>query len=822
MPAKGRRERFGTGLLLFACAYPGRKFFRNQMKSFFSFLFSVVLCATAISQQRISITIINESTKKPVEAATLSFATGSSYIANGGGEIVLPAGAVQPGTLVTISATGYQTKQQTISPATSTITISLTPLSAILQPVEVNAVRAGERTPFAKTNLNRAYIEKNNLGQDIPFLLNQVVPNVVINSDAGNGVGYTGIRIRGTDATRINMTINGIPYNDAESQGTYFVDLPDFASSVSSVQVQRGVGTSSNGAGAFGASMNFSTNEYRPDAYIDLNNSYGSFKTWKNTLRFGSGLLGNHFTVEGRFSNISSDGYIDRAKTRMQSGYGSVAYWGKKTSLRLNVMSGKEKTYQAWNGVPADSLKTHRTYNSVGTEKPGTPYADETDNYWQNHYQLFFNQQLGATWSFNTAVFLTTGKGYYEQYKADRTLSEYGIAPFYNLTDTVLRTDVVRRLWLNNDFFGQIFSFQQKGARHQFTLGGGANRYTGDHYGEIIWTKARPLTYNKYYNNFANKTDVNVYAKWQQQVGKFIDLFGDLQYRYVHYNVGGSRSNPDLKVDTNYHFINPKVGISYRKGNWSGFASYALAKKEPNRTDFEGALATITPKPEQLHDFELNVRRSNIVTGLTVGLTGYYMLYKNQLVLNGQINDVGEYTRVNIPNSYRAGVEAEAAYQSRYWNAAYSLSLSRNKVKNFTEYADDYDNGGQKTIDRGTADIAFSPAIVQNLTVNVLPVKSLELTWLGKHVGRQNLDNTGDKSRSLNPFVVNDVRASYILRKFFAKEVRFVFQVNNVFNRLYEPNGYTYSYISGGKYAYENYYFPMASVNFLAAINISF
>ena len=792
-----------------------------MMKHFSLFFLSVMMCAAVVAQQRISISILNEATKKPVEAATLSFTGGSSYVANSNGEVLLPASAIRTASLVMVTATGYQPKQETLSAGSASISIYLTPLAAVLQPVAVNAVRAGERSPFAKTDLNKAYIEKNNLGQDILFLLNQIVPNVVVNSDAGNGVGYTGIRIRGTDATRINMTINGIPYNDAESQGTYFVDLPDFASSVNSIQVQRGVGTSSNGAGAFGASMNFSTNEYRPDAYIDFNNSYGSFTTWKNTLRFGSGLLGKHFTIEGRASNVSSNGYIDRAITRMQSAYGSMAYWGKKTSLRFNIMAGKEKTYQAWDGVPADSLKTHRTYNDVGTEKPGTPYANETDNYWQNHYQLFFNQQLGSTWSFNTALFITKGNGYYEQYKANRKLSDYGIAPFYNYGTAILRTDLVRRLWLDNSFFGQIFSFQQKTAKHQFTLGGGANRYLGDHYGELIWTQARPLTYNKYYNYFANKTDVNVYAKWQQSVGRRFDLFGDVQYRFVHYNIDGSRSNPGLKVDTNYHFINPKAGVSYHSGNWSSFASYALATKEPNRSDFEGALATVTPKPEQLHDFEVNIRRSNVLTGLTVGLTGYYMLYKNQLVLNGQINDVGEYTRINIPNSYRAGVELEAAYQSRFWNASYSLGLSRNKVKNFTEYADDYDNGGQKTIDRGNANIAFSPSIVQNLTVNVLPIRNGELTWMGKHVGRQNLDNTGDKGRSLNPFVVNDVRASYTLRKVYAKEIRFVFQVNNVFNHLYEPNGYTYSYISGGKYAYENYYFPMAGINFLAAINIS-
>jgi iron complex outermembrane recepter protein len=794
------------------------------MKSIFSLLILCVCALAAFSQQRVVITILNDSTKRPVEAASVAFAGAGSFTANPEGQLVLPAATLSKITSVTVTATGYQPSVQTLLPATTSISIYLKPLAAVLQPVEVNAVRAGERSPFAKTNLNRAYMEKNNLGQDLPFLLNQT-PSVVVNSDAGNGVGYTGIRIRGTDATRINTTINGLPYNDAESQGTYFVDLPDFASSVSSVQIQRGVGTSSNGAGAFGASINFSTNDYRPDAYVDLNNSYGSFNTWKNTVRAGSGLLGKHFTIEGRLSNLTSDGYIDRATSNLQSAYGSIAYWGKKTSLRFNVIVGKEKTYQAWNGVPQDSLKTHRTYNSVGTERPGSPYENETDNYWQKHFQLFWNQQLGRTWSFNTALFLTPGKGYYEQYKAGETLSDYGIAPFVHGTDTVASTDLTRRLWLKNYFFGQIFSFQQKGAKHQFTLGGGANRYLGDHFGEVIWTQAQPGFYNKYYSNFANKSDVNVYAKWQQQVGRHLDLFADVQYRYVHYRINGFDANPGLIIDNDYHFINPKGGVSYRSGNWSGFASYALANKEPNRNDFEAGAAQ-QPKYEQLHDFELNIRRSNIVTGLTLGATGYYMLYRNQLVQNGRINDVGAYTRINIPKSYRAGVEVEANYQSRIWNAYYSLGLSQNKVKNFTEYVDVYDDNfnwtGQQPIARGNTTIAFSPSVVQNLTVNVLPVKDLELSWLGKQVGRQYLDNTGDVARRLDAYLVNDVRVAYNLHFRWAKNIRLVFQVNNVFNEQYEPNGYTFSYLYGGQYTYENYYFPMAGTNFLAAVNISF
>ncbi len=798
--------------------YPGRKF-SEIMKRLFSFLFFVGFSLPVFAQQRMTIFILNEVSKAPVEAATIAFAGGSSFTANANGMVLLQANSIKTSTAVTVTATGYQARTQNIAPGKNEVTIYLLPMADILQPVEVNAIRAGERSPFAKTNLSKAFIEKNNFGQDLPFLLNQT-PNVVINSDAGNGVGYTGIRIRGTDATRINTTINGLPYNDAESQGTFFVDLPDFASSVSSIQVQRGVGTSSNGAGAFGASVNFSTNEYKPVPYLNLNNSYGSFNTWKNTLRFGSGLIGKYFTIDTRVSNITSDGYIERAKTSLQSGYVSAAYQNKKTSFRLNVLLGKEKTYQAWDGVPQSLLPVNRRYNGIGTEKSGTPYENETDNYWQNHFQLFFTRQLNAGWDINTALFYTPGHGYYEQYRANEKLSDYGINPFIIGTDTTTRTDLVRRRWLDTDFFGQVFSIQQKTAKHQFTLGGGWNRHLGDHFGEVIWTKQRPLTYNRYYANFANKTDVNVYAKWQQQLNSHLDIFMDLQYRYVHYAIGGFDKNPTLYIKNNYQFVNPKAGISYRKGNWSGFASYAVANKEPNRDDFEADLLK-QPKPEQLHDIELNARRSNIIPGLTLGATGYYMLYRNQLVLTGQINDVGAYERTNIPHSYRLGVEVEAAYQSKFWNAAYSISLSRNKIKNFTEYVNDYDNGGLQTISRGNPDIAFSPFLVQNIMVNILPVKNAEFTIMGKQVSRQYLDNTGDKARSLHHFLVNDARVSYLVKSGWLKEMRIALQVNNLFDVKYEPNGYTFSYIYNKQYTYENFYFPMAGRNFMVMLNIS-
>src|SRR4030095_9896331 len=456
----------------------------------------------------------------------------------------------------------------------------------LLEPVEVRAIRAGENTPFTKTNISRKEIEKLNLGQDLPFILNQT-PSVVVNSDAGNGVGYTGIRIRGSDASRINVTLNGVPFNDAESQGTFFVDLPDFSSSVGSIQVQRGVGTSSNGAGAFGASVNISTNEVNLKPYAEFNNSYGSFNTWKNTIKVGSGLVGDHFTLDLRLSKISSDGYIDRASSDLRSFYFSTAYLGKKNSLRFNMFSGKEKTYQAWYGVSEADLKTNRTINYAGMERPGEPYDNETDNYRQDHYQLFFNHQFNKRLSFNTAFFLTNGNGYYEQYKADQDFADYGLPDKIEGNDTITSTDLIRQLWLDNHYYGQILSLQYRNDKDQFTIGGGWTRYEGNHFGEIVWSQVGVPYKYRWYDHDALKTDVNVYAKYQRQLNPYLSMFADLQYRNVKYHIDGFRDNPDLTIDQNWNFSNPKARISCNRNGYQCYAAYSLGQKEPNRDDFE-------------------------------------------------------------------------------------------------------------------------------------------------------------------------------------------------------------------------------------------
>lgn len=687
----------------------------------------------------------------------------------------------------------------------------------LMSPVEVRAVRASETAPVTKTNIGKKEISKMNTGADIPFLLNQT-PSVVVNSDAGNGVGYTGIRIRGTDATRINVTLNGIPYNDAENQGTFFVDLPDFSSSVNSIQLQRGVGTSSNGAGAFGASINFSTNEVNKDAYAELNNSYGSFNTWKNTIKAGTGLI-NKFTADIRLSRISSDGFIDRATSDLKSLYFTIAYAGKKNSLRLNIFTGKEKTYQAWYGISeADLQAGRRTVNYAGTEKPGEPYDNETDNYTQTHYQLFFDQQLGKRFHFNTAIFLTKGKGYYEQYKADEDFAKYGLPYPVNGTDTTFTSDFIRQLWLDNDFYGNIFSLQYKNDKTQATLGGGYTRYNGNHFGEVTWSSKTNIAPHRWYDLDARKTDFNLYLKQQTKLAAYWNLYYDLQFRQVNYSIDGFRDNPGLFIKNHFSFFNPKAGISYKKQTWNAYLSFSVAGKEPNRDDFEAATHQ-QPKAEKLYDTELGIGQNK--NKYNWSATFYYMNYKDQLVLTGKINDVGAYTRTNIPRSYRTGIELQAGINPNQWfNASANLAISRNKVSDFTEYIDDYDNGGQKINKYNSADIAYSPTVVGGASLNFLPVQSFEVSLLGKYVSKQYLDNTENESRKLNSFFVNDLRAVYIFKKKKLKELNIIAQLNNLFNVKYEPNGYTYSYIYGGSTTTENYYFPMAGLNFILGANV--
>ena len=784
------------------------------MKKTLFTLISLAFVLPVIAQLQFNGRILEQNVASPISKATVK--AGKAFLVTDENGMV--RFRANPGDSIEISAIGFKTITRVLTTSTM-LEIFLEKEFSLMQPVEINAVRASSLSPFTQTTLSARAIEKANLGQDLPFLLNQT-PSVVVNADAGNGIGYTGIRIRGSDATRINMTINGIPYNDAESQGLFFVNLPDLASSVNSIQVQRGVGTSSNGAGAFGATMNFMTNELNPEAYAEINNSYGSFNTWKNTVKVGTGLINKHFSLDARLSNITSDGFVDRASTSLQSFYTSAAYTGEKNSLRLNVFSGKEKTYQAWYGIPESKLTTDRTYNAAGMERPGAPYDNETDNYRQTHYQLFYNQALNPAINLNIALFYTRGLGYYEQYKADDDYANYGLPPFTMGNDTLYSTDLIRQLWLDNHFFGNTFSLQYKKNSSEWILGGGLSKYIGNHYGKVIWAEAGVPDNYMWYNLDALKTDANLYLKWQQKLANNLVLFADVQGRSVRYDIDGFRNNPGLIIRNKWFFVNPKAGVSYSKNNWKAYLSYAIANKEPNRDDFEAG-ATQQPVPEQLQDIELGIEKRG--ASLSWGATLFYMQYRNQLVLTGQINDVGAYTRVNIPRSFRTGIELTASWRPSSWfDLAANLAYSENKVRNFTAFYDDYDDGGQKTESFEQTDLSFSPRWVGGATLNVHLARNLDLSLINKYVSRQYLDNTSRKSRSLDPFLVQDLRVSYRILPKFMKEILLIGQVNNLLNVKYEPNGYTFSYYFGGSLQTENYYFPMAGTNAMLALNLKF
>lgn len=784
-------------------------------KLFLGICFSLI--AQIVLSQSISGTVRNSATGAPIAAATIELSNGLQMISNDQGAFQF-ARLKKGNYVLKVSSIGFKTIEKNVSTENGPADIRMEEWKLFMQPVEVRATRAGDKAPFTKTNISKKEIELLNLGQDLPFLINQT-PSVVVNSDAGNGVGYTGLRIRGSDATRINMTINGIPYNDAESQGLFFVNLPDFASSVNNIQIQRGVGTSSNGAGAFGASINFSTNEVNTLPYAEINNSIGSFNTRKHTIKAGTGILGDHFTLDARVSKMNSDGFVDRASSDLSSVYLSGAYLTEKTSIRLNVIGGKEKTYQAWYGITAADLTNNRTANYAGTERPGSPYDNETDNYQQDHFQLFLNHQFNNTLSFNTAFFLTKGRGYYEQYKAGESYGDYGLPNFISGRDTLFETDLIRQLWLDNSFYGQIFSLQYKSQKQQLTFGGGWNTYKGNHFGLIKWATAGITDDHKWYDLDARKTDFNLYGKYLRTLATGLYGFADLQYRTVDYTLNGFRNNPSLRVKERYHFLNPKFGFTYTKGQTQWQLSYALGQKEPNRDDFEAGKQQL-PKPEKLHNIEMGVEQKSHRGSWAANL--FYMRYRDQLVLTGAINDVGAYTRTNIPNSYRLGLELQGRTRVTDWfQMAANITLSQNKVLDFTEYYDDYDNGGQKSVSYSSTDIAYSPNVTAGASLTFIPVKNVSIILPGKYVSRQYLDNTSRKDRSLNAFYVQDLMVQYTISKKIFREIRMVMQVNNLFDKKYEPNGYTFSYQYGGSLITENYYFPMAGRNLMFAVNIS-
>ncbi|MFA9213521.1 MAG: TonB-dependent receptor [Candidatus Methylacidiphilales bacterium] len=696
-----------------------------------------------------------------------------------------------------------------------------------LQEVVVMGTKAQANNPITFQNLNKKEIDKQNFGQDLPFLLN-LTPSTVISSDAGAGVGYTGIRIRGTDPTRTNVTINGVPINDAESHGTFWVNMPDMASSSQNIQVQRGVGTSSNGAGAFGASINIQTDGLNPNAYAEISSGYGSFNTWKNTVKAGSGLLTNNWSFDARLSKITSDGFIDRASSDLKSFFVSAAHYGKKSIFKVNVFSGKEKTYQAWNGVSENLLKAgNRTHNDF-------TYPNQTDNYQQDYYQMFYTYQFNKHIKANIGLHYTYGRGYYEEYREGDKFNIYKLKDTLfvlnnNIIDTVTTGNFVRRRWLDNDFYGAIFSFVYEKNKLNVTVGGGLNQYDGRHYGELIWSQyAMDGNINdRFYNGNSTKTDFNIYGKATYKLTNKLDGFVDLQQRTINYKAKGEDLNNGVylpyNINLNFNFFNPKAGLTYSvQKNANVYAYVGVANKEPVRNDIIQANPLNLPKPEQLINYEFGFRKNWKKSAFSANI--YYMDYRNQLITTGQINDVGAYNRVNVPNSYRAGIELTAGLQlikNLKWQTTFTYS--QNKIKEFTEFVDDWDNGGQIQTQYKDVSIAFSPGIIGSSIFTYSPFAKCDIDFISKYVGKQYLDNTENENRKIDAFFVNDMRVTYGLTvKGMFKYIGLGLQVNNIFNEKYAPNGYTYSGFSGGVRGDYNFYYPQAGTNFLTNLVLKF
>ena len=710
-----------------------------------------------------------------------------------------------------------------------------------LNEVVVKATRANEKTGMVYSNVSQSAIKKQNLGQDLPFLLNQL-PSVVVTSDAGTGVGYTGIRIRGTDPTRINVTLNGIPYNDSESQGVFWVNMPDFASSVQSIQVQRGVGTSTNGAGAFGASLNVNTLQLNREAFGEVNLSGGSFNTLKTNFISSSGLLNDRFVFDARLSRIGSDGYVDRAASDLQSYYLSGGYYHNNTMIRLNHFAGKEKTYQAWNGIPQaladhdmadlDAYIERNWYDEAhkqellarGRKFNYYTYDNEVDDYVQSHWQLISSFGLGKNWRLNPTLFYTKGDGYYEQFKDGQELSDYGLTPVTIGDEAITETDLIRRKYLDNAFYGGVWSLDYEGKGPiTGTIGGGYTYYQGAHFGEIIWAQfaSNGSINHRYYNNNSTKSDLNFYGKAYYNFAPNWNAYLDLQYRRVGFDMLGTGDVlQHLNFANTWNFFNPKVGLTYAvSGHSSVYLSYAKGTKEPNRTDFVDTAPNV-PNPEKLHDFEAGYK---VNAGNWAGEANlYYMNYHDQLVLTGQINHVGEAIRVNVPKSYRAGIEVQVGGKiTDKLSLNANVALSRNKIKAFTYTVASADGTPDEVTQYTDTDISFSPRVIAGGSIAYTVAKGLSIALLPKYVGKQYLDNTSSEDKKLDGYFVSDLNVSYTPKAEKLKDLNFTLLVNNIFNKDYESNGYTYSYIYGGKIT-ENFVFPQAGINFLAGVRVRF
>ncbi len=678
-------------------------------------------------------------------------------------------------------------------------------IATVLNELEVVANRATRTTPVAFTNISKKELLENNDGRDITYLL-QATPSVITTSDAGSGIGYTSMRVRGTDGSRINVTANGVPINNPESHNVYWVNMPDLASSLRDVQIQRGAGTSTNGAGAFGASINMITDAPSEKPYAELSGAYGMYNTNRETIRVGSGMLGNHWSFDARISHLGSDGYIDRATSQLWSYFGQACYKSYNTQVRLLAFGGKEKTYMAWDYASKEQMEEFgRRYNPCGeyTDSKGKTayYADQMDNYIQHHFQLLLSQHLGENFYLNGVLHYTKDNGYYDQYKTNRTLVEYGLLPFYTSDgELIKKSDLIRLKHNVNHFGGGSLNLNFRNEKWNATLGFATTDFYGHHFGQIKWVRnyigaIDPL--QKYYDNNGHKLDINTYLRATYTINTYLSAFADMQFRHIRYTIKGASDNynwntegpAQLNIKENWNFFNPKLGLNLEIGNHRAFASWAVAQKEPTRDNFTDADPGHYPTSEYLNDFELGYNYSTSL--FTVGANLYYMLYKDQLVATGELSDTGNPLSVNVPKSYRMGIELQGAIQPCSWfDWNINMTLSRNRIKNFVEYIYEDEWTNPITINCGDTPISFSPDFILNNAFN-FHVKGFDASLESRYVSKQYMTNAHSEEAVLDPYFVSDLHLSYTFKKILGiKELKVGFSIYNIFNEKYFNNGY--------------------------------
>jgi len=720
-------------------------------------------------------------------------------------------------------------------------------LSRDLEEIVVSSTRMGGKTSQTAETFTADKLEERNIGVNLPYLLSGT-PSLIVTSDDGLGVGYTYFRIRGTDQNRINMTINGVPLNDSESQTVFWVNMTDLAASMNSVNVQRGVGSSTNGASAFGASVNMQTAKTTKNPYAQIDFNGGMYNTFRESVKFGTGLMKNGFSFDARFSKVNSDGYVERAFSDLYSYYASGAWYGMNTMVKLMAFGGGEKTYMAWDGIDSTTLADNRRYNPAGhyIDDNGNDafYDNQTDNYRQNHFQLHASHIFNARWNLNAALHYTFGNGYYEQYKENRKFAEYGLPNFIDsLGNCIKKSDIVRRKNLKNHFYGGVLAVNYTHRKVNASLGGAVNNYQGDHFGNVIWVR----TYNQsipqdfeYYRSQGNKFEANVYLKADWQIIKGLNLFGDLQYRYINYQIEGINDEnlEEIPVHEQFHFFNPKAGISYTNSGHTTYFNFAIANREPNRQNYTEAGLNDLPLSERLYDYELGYTYAHRL--FFIGANLYFMDYDNQLVLTGKYSDTGAYLTKNVKDSYRTGIELTFGVQPCSWFSwDGNITLSRNKIKNYSDWVDDWDadwnqpevvaNNGQVLVNYGTTDISFSPNITAGSNFQ-FDIKGFNAQLQTNYVGEQFLDNTMNAAAKLDDYCVTNLRLAYTIPvKKVLKNLTVNIQMNNLFNTLYVSNGGTYSYFEGAsgdfspsRQKYMPWYYAQAGFNIHAGFSITF